>query len=145
LGHHESTETYHAIGRFIFEFSQLEYSLKHHIAEAVKLDERFIDPIMTHDFAILCTAAIEVLGESMNEERRRNLNEIINSCRTINDDRVRIAHGLWVPFREGGVVHHVQRTKLKSRRSIDQAAYLEKQSDRINQLRSEFEKLVYQI
>jgi hypothetical protein len=50
-----------AIGRFIFEFSQLEYTLKHHVAEEINLREEHFNAIMTHDFALLCTVAETVL------------------------------------------------------------------------------------
>jgi hypothetical protein len=50
-----------AIGRFIFEFSQLEYTLKHYIAEAIDLRDEHFNPIMTQDFAMLCKIAETVL------------------------------------------------------------------------------------
>ncbi len=142
MGHHENEPTYLAIGRFVFEFSQLEYTLKHHIAEAADLNERFIDPIMTHDFALLCTAAKQILGEAMDDERKERLNKIIGECYSLNQERVRVAHGLWVPFREGGVVNHVARSNLKSNRSIGQAEHLESQADRARDLRASLERLL---
>ena len=142
MGHHENEPTYLAIGRFVFEFSQLEYTLKHHIAEAADLNERFIDPIMTHDFALLCTAAKQILGEAMDDERKEQLNKIIGECYSLNQERVRVAHGLWVPFREGGVVNHVARSNLKSNRSIGQAEHLESQADRARDLRASLERLL---
>lgn len=50
-----------AIGRLIFEFSQLEYTLKHHISERIGLGDEYFDALMTHDFAMLCTIAESVL------------------------------------------------------------------------------------
>jgi len=145
VGHHENEPTFLAIGRFMFEFSQLEYTIKHHIAEAVRLDEKFIDPVMTHDFALLCTAAKQILGEAMADEKRKRLNDILKECHSLNQERVRVAHGLWVPFREGGVVHHVARTSLKTTRTVGQAEHLEKQADRANGLRFKLEKLIAEL
>jgi hypothetical protein len=141
LGHHESEETYLAIGRFIFEFSQLEYEIRYQIAEAINLEEKFIDPILTHDFAMLCTAANEILGGSMVDSKRKRLRDIIGECYALNEDRVRVAHGLWVPFREGGVVHHVSRSRLKPARSVQQAQYLQDKATKANELRFRLSQL----
>jgi hypothetical protein len=145
MGHHENEPTFLAIGRFIFEFSQLEYTLRRHIAHAARLDDKFMDSVITHDFAMLCTAARQILGESMSDERKSRFNGVINKCLTLNQERVRVAHGLWVPFREGGVVHHVTRSSLTNTRSIDQATHLEGQANMAQKLRGEIENLVYEL
>jgi hypothetical protein len=51
-----------------------------------------------------------------------------------------VAHGLWVPFKDGGTVHHVQRGNLKSRMAADQAAELEKSADEACNLRAQLER-----
>jgi hypothetical protein len=50
-----------AIGRFFFEFSQLERELKNQVAERIGLNEQYQDSIITHDFSMLCTIAESVL------------------------------------------------------------------------------------
>ena len=50
-----------AIGRFIFEFSQLEATLKYYVAHAINLQDRHFNSIMTQDFSMLCTIAETVL------------------------------------------------------------------------------------
>jgi hypothetical protein len=143
VGHHESEETYLAIGRFMFEFSQLEMSLRHNIALEAGVKDRYFDAVMTHDFALLCTIAQELLGQSWDsEEQSARLVRIIKECRKLNDVRVRVAHGLWVPFRGGGTVHHVSRASLKSKMSSDQAQELEEKAQAINSLRADFEALM---
>src|SRR5690242_4060138 len=103
-----------AIGRFIFEFSQLEYTLKHYVAEKVGLDDVHFNSIMTHDFAILCNIAEVVLPQEPKRPdwhfpdapdtprknkvkkdyqteriaRAKKLKRLINGCRKLNDDRV---------------------------------------------------------
>jgi hypothetical protein len=53
---------YSAIGRFISEFSQLEYTLKYYIAEAIGLSEQHFNAIASQfDFAKLCALAEYVL------------------------------------------------------------------------------------
>lgn len=42
MGEPEQTlaeKTYRAVGRFMFEFSQVEYSIRHYLAEQIGLDE----------------------------------------------------------------------------------------------------------
>jgi hypothetical protein len=57
--------------------------------------------------------------------------------------RVRVAHGLWVPFKEGGTVHRLSRQSLKRVMSAGQAQELEKYASETNQLRSRLEKLMW--
>jgi hypothetical protein len=137
-------ETYRAIGRFIFQFSQLEYTLRHYVAAEIKLDDKYFSAIMTHDFALLCTVAFEVLSPSMSEDGQGRLRDTISECRKLNDVRVRVAHGLWVPFMEGGTVHHVARTSLKSNRVVEQASELEQKADEAQSLRGKFEELMWE-
>ena len=143
MGHHESEETYLAIGRFMFEFSQLEMSLRNFTALEAGVKDRYFDAVMTHDFSLLCTIAQELLGLSWESEgKKTKFLGIIKECRKLNDVRVRVAHGLWVPFRGGGTVHHVSRSSLKAKMSSDQAQELEERAKAVNQLRSEFELLM---
>jgi hypothetical protein len=61
----DAESTYHAIGHFMFEFSQLEYAIKHYVAEAVGIQEMHYHAVMSHDFALLCTVATEVLSQKL--------------------------------------------------------------------------------
>jgi hypothetical protein len=136
---------YHAIGRFIFEFSQLDYAIRHYVGEEAGIKEEQFSAIMTHDFALLCTVATEILSQSFREEdQKRRLRDIIRECRKINDERVRVVHGLWVPFMEGGTVHHVSRSSLRVSMSVDQAKHLEHQADLANHLRGMLEELMWE-
>jgi len=125
----------------MFEFSQLEFSIKYAVSEAAGIKDKHFDAIMVYDFALLCTIAVQVLGEPWDEAKKQELNRIIAKCRSLNDERVRVAHGLWVPFRDGGVVHHVPRS-LKAVRLVGQASHLEKQASETNDCRAKFERLV---
>jgi hypothetical protein len=135
---------YQAIGKFIFAFSQLEYMLKEHVAsEAGVKDEHFI-AIMTHDFALLCTIASDVLGKTCkHEEEKEELRAIISDCRKVNDMRVKVVHGLWVPFMDGGRVWHVSRNSLKPSMSVEQAKELERYSQLANQLLKRVEDFMW--
>jgi hypothetical protein len=125
--------TYRAIGRFIYEFSQLEYSIRFWVAELTGIPPGRFDLIMTHDFALLLTIAMKVFEGSEHEA-------ILKSCRQLNDERVRIVHGLWVPHKQGGTLYHVPRSSLKSGEMNERAQALELLADRALDLRQRFEK-----
>jgi hypothetical protein len=58
-------KTYRAIGRFIFEFSQAEYTIRHYLAEEIGLaEEHFVAVVESYDVSVLCTVAKEVFGKS---------------------------------------------------------------------------------
>ncbi|HVR58989.1 MAG TPA: hypothetical protein VMT72_19435 [Pseudolabrys sp.] len=135
---HDSELTYKAIGRFIFEFSQLEAGMKYHIAEQCGIKDEHYNVLMVYDFALLCTIAEKVLVR-MGDSNGKILKNIISECRRMNDVRVRVAHGLWVPFMQGGTVSHVSRQNLTPRLSSDQTQELERCASQTNALRFQFE------
>jgi hypothetical protein len=51
-----------AIGRFVFEFSQLEYTLKLFISRVIGLKDKHFNALMSHDFALTCSIAQTVLA-----------------------------------------------------------------------------------
>jgi hypothetical protein len=109
----ESEKLYSAIGRFIVEFSWLEHELKMHVAGAIGLPDEHFPAIMTQDFASLCTVAQTVLSQIVS--KADNLKAWISKCRSLNDDRVRIVHGLWIVGIDGegrGLIH-LSRQKLE--------------------------------
>lgn len=136
-------KTYHAIGRFIFEFSQLEYTIRYYLAEEIRLDDKYFSPVVeSYDVGLLCTVAIQVFKKSRGEEKSTRIKKIIDKFRDLNDNRNRVAHGLWVPFKDGGTVHHVVRRNLESRPSANQAEALEQLADDVNKLRAELEDAI---
>jgi len=141
VDHVAAEKTYRAIGRFIFEFSQAEYTIRHYLAQEIELaEEHFVAVIESYDVALLCTVANEVFGKSRANTNAAAIKELINNFRELNNNRNRVAHGLWVPFKDGGIVHHVPRN-LKSRSTAaNQAAALEKLADEACNLRAELER-----
>ena len=139
--HVAAEKTYRAIGRFIFQFSQAEYTIRHYLAEEISLaEEHFVAVVESYDVALLCTVAKEVFGKSRANTNAAAIMELINNFRSLTDNRNRVAHGLWVPFKDGGTVHHVPRTNLKSRMAANQAAALEKFADEACSLCAELER-----
>jgi hypothetical protein len=131
-------KTYRAIGHFMFEFSQTEYTIRHYLAEEIGLnEEHFAAVVESYDVGALCTVAIEVFTKARAEENAILIKTLINRFRRLNDERKRVAHGLWVPFKEGGTVHYVSRSSLKPTWSTNQAEALEKLADKACKLDAE--------
>ena len=115
-------KTYRAIGRFIYAFSQLESTIRDCVAESIGLkDEYYSDIVESYDIAMLCNIAVSVFEKSLERDQVEKLKPLINNFRDLNANRVRVAHGLWVPFMEGGTVHHTPRGRLKRKVSANQA------------------------
>lgn len=138
-------KTYRAIGRFMFEFSQMEYAVRHFVGEEIRLNEQHFSAVMeSYDTATLIGVAKQVFRKSRGEEAD-GLWKLLNRFHGINDERKCVAHGLWVPFTGGGTVHYTSRNKLTPASFAEQAAHLEKLSDELSQLRASFEREAYSI
>jgi hypothetical protein len=105
-----SEKTYRAIGRFIFEFSQAEYTIRHYLAEEIKLDEKYFAPVVeSYDVGVLCTVAKQVFLSTRDGKNAARIETLINKFSKMSHERNRVAHGLWVPFKDGGTVHITSR------------------------------------
>ena len=140
--HKDSAEkTYRAIGRFIFEFSQADYTIRHYLAQEINLDEDHFDAIISSfDVALLCTVTKEVFNKSRANSNATAIIELINKFHELNAFRVRVAHGLWAPSKDGGTVFNVPRSTPKLRTAANQADALEKHADTASNLRAELER-----
>src|ERR1700748_1567690 len=124
--------TYRAIGRFIASFCDLEGTLRLHLAVEIKLDLNYMTAVVTHDFALLCTAVSTVFSKTLKtEEERRRLKVLISKCRALNDIRVKVAHGQWFAFYEGGTVARVSRRTLATEDTNDMVKLLEKATNEV--------------
>ncbi|WP_152535882.1 hypothetical protein [Bradyrhizobium sp. Ai1a-2] len=132
----EDEQIYAAIGRFLVCFSNLEYMLKVRIAETIDLSSEFQDPILTHDFAMLCNIAQTILPHGMKEDAGIALKPIIGRFHELNQHRVRIVHGWWLGFGTSGV-HHVSRQKLLAKRHYGTASEIASLAD--DTIAAEFE------
>jgi hypothetical protein len=137
----EDDAFFSSIGRFLFEFSQLEYALRVLVAEIADVPDEHFNSIMTHDVALLCTAAKNVFANLSNGDL---LTDIVNKINALNADRVRIAHGLWVPKIDGGKLFHVPRTKLQPSIYYERSSGREvaRLADYANELRFKLESAV---
>lgn len=104
---------YLAIGRFVQEFSTLELALKAHIALFARIEPKDAGQILNHDFAMTCTIAENVMSRRLEQDKSAVLKDLIKRCRRLNDDRVRIVHGLWVLRPNESSLIHLSRQKLE--------------------------------
>ena len=134
-------KTYRAIGRFIFEFSQVEYTIRHYLAEEIGLREEHFRPVVqSYDTAMLCNVAKEVFARRRPGKFAARIEKCINRFYEFNSIRNRVAHGLWVPFKAGGTVHHVPRNLNEVDPFQNQAEKLEKRADKLIALRVQLER-----
>ena len=132
-----------AIGRFTSEFSQLEFTFKHYLAEIIGLPGRHFDAVMSgYDFASLCRITGDVFSRELGDTETAALAAVIKRCMNLNEDRVRIMHGLWVTAGENRGVHHVSRQTLRSRKDFNSAGDLKSKADLANKLRGELTRII---
>jgi hypothetical protein len=116
---HEEEETktrgFQLIGEFIFRFSQLEFTIKARLQTALCLPDDVAEAVTTpYDFAVLCTVTQTVLLTKYPPAKKPEIDEVFKNCRKLNDERVRIAHGMWTHARRGLVARYASRSKLKA-------------------------------
>jgi hypothetical protein len=103
---------YQAIGKFVYQFSQLEFAIRHLLSDLLELTpDQFHIVTASYDFAILCrvtSGLIQTLLEP-HEPISKEVTEIFRQCFGVNDARVRLVHGTW----DSEGAHHVSRTSLK--------------------------------
>jgi hypothetical protein len=146
LTHAEATEkTYLAIGRFMFEFSQMEYAVRALLGEEIGLKEQYFSAVMeSYDVAQLIRIAKDVFEKSRGDDATMICN-LLNRFFDMISERNRVAHGLWVPFMDGGTMHYTSRDKLTPKVFKERAEHLEKLSDVLCQLRADFETEWYNV
>jgi len=135
--------TYRAIGRFITQFASVEWTLRFYLAEEIKLDLNYMSVVVTHDFALLCTAVTTVFSKTLKfEDQRHDLKHLMSKCRELNDIRVKVVHGQWFAFSEGGTVAHIPRRSLQIEDTTEMAMLLDKATADGNKLFVELQVLL---
>jgi hypothetical protein len=130
-------KTYRAIRRFVYEFSQTEYTIRYYLAEELDLKDAFFAPVLqSYDVALLCNVAKQIIKIS-SPEKAAEIENLINQFLKLNEERTRVAHGLWVPFFGGGMVQHVSRSNLQPKMYSSQAEVLEKHADELQRVRAD--------
>jgi hypothetical protein len=109
-------EHYAAIGEFVFRFSQLEFTIKARLFNALNLPDTLFDIITgPYDFAMMCTVAAEVLKATtgISEVNKKAITKYFDDCKAFNHKyRVIVAHALWTTTG----ARHVSRATLKPKK-----------------------------
>jgi len=116
-------ELYHDIGEFTFQFSQLEFTIRAVLGGALQLTESQFDAVTApYDFRVLCEVTSQIVqqAEADLDGLHDRIRKTFKECVSLNDDRVRIAHGTWTVGPGSHSARHVSRGKLTA------AIYFEK-------------------
>ncbi|MET4177345.1 hypothetical protein ABIB99_008469 [Bradyrhizobium sp. LA6.1] len=105
-------ELFKAIGHFMFQFSQLEAVIRNSLASALGLKTNKNGDLITsaYDFRALCDVTSGFLCNlyESDGEYTKEVKSVFNACKTLNEDRVRVAHGTWLL--DGGTRHVSRQT-----------------------------------
>ena len=87
-------KTYRAIGRFIFAFSQVEFTIRQRLGEAIELKEDYFTPVTeSYDVAVFCKVALEVFAKQRSGKNFDRIKKEIDLFMGINNGiRTRVAH-----------------------------------------------------
>ena len=123
-----------AIGRFIFEFSQLEHELRCLIWDEIDQNGNFFyDVMFAFEVAPLCSMALSIFLLTWKPDKFAVGERIVKRFMAINDLRNRVVHGQWMHFSEDGTLLHTSRHG-KGRQYDNQALELEKTAEELKQL-----------
>lgn len=101
------------LGGFIVEFSQLEFTIRASLGTALKLPPELLNIVLSlYDYASLCRVWQLVMNHQK-PEKKDEIGAIFSGCMKVNDERVRVAHGLWTPGNETLEATIVSRNSLK--------------------------------
>ena len=97
---------------------------------------------MTHDFAMLCTVGFKVLSREIEVSKARKLKSVIGRCRRLNEERVRIVHGVWILGRRADRLMHVSRTQLSAAQHYKEVEELVTLADEAANIQLDLSELV---
>ena len=133
----DKSALFREIGRFVFEYSQLEFDLRRHFQRKIGFGRQFGDVMSTaFDFARLCSALKEVSAIEKGGQADPVLVKHLNACKAINDVRVAVVHGRWMSSLGGDSVLQVSRQNMKRQRRLEKEGELDRHSDAIIKLRA---------
>lgn len=129
-------DLYREIGRFVFEYSQLESDLRNLFRSLIGYDRKHADIISTgFDFSRLCGALLAVSAIYEGARPNGEFETIINRCRHINDVRVAVVHGRWSSTYGGDRAIHVAKGSMKPANYFEFEGDLDYKSEEIVRLR----------
>jgi hypothetical protein len=134
-----------AIGRFMFEFSQLEFYIRHAFKCALRLEDERFDVIgASYDFAAMCRTAGVFFCRFVEHAQhdQKEIESLVKDCLSINDRRVQIAHGTWFVDDIGLGVQHVRRGSFTPKVHYKEIGDLDHITQKIKDLQSRVSRLL---
>jgi hypothetical protein len=132
------TESQRWIGRFVFAFSQLEFTVKALLARHLGLEEGISEAVTANlDFARACEILRAVLKKKLQGDPARSAraDAVIKEIMALNTDhRLTVAHGLWTPENLGLVARIADRKGGPPKYKYEQPKELENASDKADAL-----------
>jgi len=100
---------YSELGEFVVEFSQLEFSIRAAIGGYLNIPSDLINIMLSeYQFLSLCRVW-KLLVNKFHPDRIERTKKTCNELLKVNEQRVRVAHGLWTPGVETIEALHVSR------------------------------------
>ena len=122
------------IGRFIFEFSQLEFSIRAVLVSRLGLKEEYFNIVTgPYDFAKLCNVTREASIVKY-PERKEELDKLFNACLKLNETRVLVVHGMWLDDMDGLSLRIVSRGSFKTQTHSFKKDELTRHADKAQEL-----------
>lgn len=107
-------KAYRELGEFIFEFSQLDFTIRVALAARLELSDELFDIVTApYDFAMLCTVTRRLMVLAW-PEKKANITKVFKRCQALNQKRVHVAHSLWTHGDEALEARHVARSSLEA-------------------------------
>lgn len=129
-----------SIGRFIYLFSQLEFTMRYILAVDTRLPKGLFDVMLGDlDFAKLCNKldATKKFLWAADQTRYGRYSKLVSRARALNDQRVIIAHATWSPSGEGLSARKVN-SKLVANDHLQSASAIDKYAQEASDLMSAF-------
>jgi hypothetical protein len=136
-------ELYRAIGHFVFQFSGLEFAIRDALGRSLKLKKVLFHPITaSYDFATLCRVTSIALQDQKRDDHElcNYIDKVFRECLALNDQRVRIVHGIWML---GNKAMHVSRGTFKASDYFETSQEVEKEAERAYRLMGLVGQLVH--
>ena len=104
---------YAAMGEFIVEFSQLEFTVRVSLGRSLKLPSDLVNPVLSYyDFVSLCKVW-QLVVDNEYPKNSESTKKICSQLLELNTHRLRVAHGLWSPGLETFEAIHISRGSSK--------------------------------
>lgn len=125
---------FQGIGQFIYQFSQLQFSIRHVLHARLGLSADYFDIVTgPYDFVMLCNVT-EKVSIVKYPAKEPDIEKVFKECRKLNDSRVLVAHAMWTDNLEGLSAKSFSRSSLKTQTYDFKKDELERLADKAQEL-----------